>query len=335
MRRPWTSAAECSSGQVTVCYELAAILTAMRRLLLLLAVVAAGLASTTAPAAPEPELKIIFPEGWSAGQMADRAAEVRQIAIRKRGVTPRLSGASYAAATRAAKAPASFRPFLKRRSVEGFLFPSTYFFQPSSSAGEPRRDGRSRRSSSAWASIDLRAAKARKQTPYDVLIIASLIEKETVAPERARARCRGDLQPARARHAAGDRRVAALRPRCRGHAAAQAVAPPEQHAVQHAPLQGSAADADHESRPAVDACGREAREGRLPLLRPQAEQRAPLLHGRRSTSSARRPSSTATRAVNAGLLRGAERRRPPSRGRCARLRRPCRAGRRPARPARA
>ena len=66
-----------------------------------------------------------------------------------------------------------------------------------------------------------------------------------------------------------------------GHAAAQAVAPPEQHAVQHAPLQGPAADADHEPRPAVDACGREAREGRLPLLRPEAEQRAPLLHGRR------------------------------------------------------
>jgi UPF0755 protein len=37
-----------------------------------------------------------------------------------------------------------------------------------------------------WAPIDLRAAKARKRTAYDVLIIASLIEKETVAPgERA------------------------------------------------------------------------------------------------------------------------------------------------------
>jgi peptidoglycan lytic transglycosylase G len=157
----------------------------MRRLALLLTVAVAGLASTMAPAATEPALKISFPEGWSARQMADRAAEVRLIAIRKRGVTPRLSGASYAAATRAARAPASFRPFLKRRSVEGFLFPSTYFFEPSSSAASlvARQIETFQQ---RWASIDLRAAKARKRTPYDVLIIASLIEKETVASsERA------------------------------------------------------------------------------------------------------------------------------------------------------
>ena len=157
----------------------------MRHLSLLLAVAAASFATATAPAAPEPILKISFPEGWSARQMADRAAEVRLIAIRKRAVTPLLSGSSYAGATRAAKAPAPFRPFLKRRSVEGFLFPSTYFFQPSSSAAS--LVGRQIETfEERWASIDLRAAKARKRTPYDVLIIASLIEKETVAPsERA------------------------------------------------------------------------------------------------------------------------------------------------------
>ena len=157
----------------------------MRGLVLLLAVAASGLVSTTAPAATEPVLKIIFPEGWSAGQMADRAAEVRQIAIRKRGVTPRLGGSTYAAATRAAKAPAPFRPSMKRRSIEGFLFPSTYFFEPSTSAASlvARQIETFQQ---RWASIDLRAAKARKRTPYDVLTIASLIEKETVAPaERA------------------------------------------------------------------------------------------------------------------------------------------------------
>jgi UPF0755 protein len=157
----------------------------MRRLSLLLAIAAAALVSATAPAATQPELKILFPEGWSAGQMADRAAEVRQIAIRKRGVTPRLSGASYATATRAAKAPAPFRPFLKRRSVEGFLFPATYFFDPSSTAA--RLVARQIETfEQRWASIDLRAARARKQSPYDVLTIASLIEKETVAPTERR-----------------------------------------------------------------------------------------------------------------------------------------------------
>jgi UPF0755 protein len=157
----------------------------MRRLFVLLAIAAAALVSATAPAATKPELRILFPEGWSAGQMADRAAEVRQIAIRKRGVTPRLSGATYAAATRAAKAPAAFRPYLKRRSVEGFLFPSTYFFEPSSTAASLVAR-QIKTFEQHWASIDLRAAKARKQSPYDVLTIASLIEKETVAPAERR-----------------------------------------------------------------------------------------------------------------------------------------------------
>jgi UPF0755 protein len=155
----------------------------MRRFLLLTLAVA-GIAATAASAAPEPVLKIVFPEGWSAGQMADRAAEVRLIAIRKRGVTPRLSGSTYAAATRAAKAPAAFRPFLKRRSVEGFLFPSTYFFGPSSSAASLVAR-QIETFEQRWATVDLRAARARKRTPYDVLTIASLVEREAgIAAER-------------------------------------------------------------------------------------------------------------------------------------------------------
>ena len=302
----------------------------MRHLSLLLAVAAAALATTTAPAATEPELKIVFPEGWSAGQMADRAAEVRQIAIRKRGVTPQLSGSTYAAATRAAKAPASFRPFLKRRSVEGFLFPSTYFFEPSSSAASPRRT----------ADRDVPAAlgfdrPSRREGPQADAVRRPdhrLADREgDRRAQRARPRCRGDLQPARARHAAGDRRFPPLRPRRAGHATAQAVAPPEQHAVQHAPLQGPAADADHESRPALDARGREARESTTSTT--SASRTACATSSRpTSRSSARRPWSTATAAVNAARLRGAARRRPPFRGRCAPLRRPCLAGRRPAPP---
>jgi UPF0755 protein len=154
----------------------------MRRLVLLIAVL---LVAAPAAAAPEPVLTIIFPEGFTARKMADRAAEVRLIAIRKRGVTPRLSGASYAAATRAAKAPVAFRPFLRRRSVEGFLFPSTYFFHPSSSAAS-LVERQIATFAERWKAVDLRRARARKRTPYDVLVIASLVERETVVPaERA------------------------------------------------------------------------------------------------------------------------------------------------------
>ncbi len=81
----------------------------MRRLVLLLTLPIAAVAAVAAPAAPEPVLTIIFPEGFTARKMADRAAEVRQIAIRERGVTPRLSRASYASDTRAAKPPVAFR----------------------------------------------------------------------------------------------------------------------------------------------------------------------------------------------------------------------------------
>ena len=133
-----------------------------------------------------PVLKISFPEGWSAGQMADRAAEVRQIAIKKRGVTPLLSGSSYAAATRAGEVPLLSGSFLKRRSVEGLPLP----FRPTSSsrrrAQRASSRGRSRRFGRRWASVDLRPREGAQESPYAVLIIASLIEKETVAPsERA------------------------------------------------------------------------------------------------------------------------------------------------------
>ena len=135
---------------------------------------------------PSPVLKIVFPEGFTARKMADRAAEVRQIAIRKRGVTPRLSGASYAAATRAATPPAAFRPFLKRRSVEGFLFPLDVLLRAVVERGRPRRPPtRDVRAALERRSIS-QPAKARKQTPYDVLTIASIVERETRAPAERR-----------------------------------------------------------------------------------------------------------------------------------------------------
>jgi UPF0755 protein len=37
-----------------------------------------------------------------------------------------------------------------------------------------------------WGQVDLSYAKSRNLTPYDVLIIASLVEKEVIAPEERR-----------------------------------------------------------------------------------------------------------------------------------------------------
>ena len=60
--------------------------------------------------------------------MADTVSAVRQIAIRKRHVTPVLPGRAYAAAAAGTPRPTGFP---RGRSIEGFLFPSTYFFGPS------------------------------------------------------------------------------------------------------------------------------------------------------------------------------------------------------------
>jgi UPF0755 protein len=129
-------------------------------------------------------LRIVFPEGFSARQMTDRVAEVRRIAIRKRGVTPRLSGDTYKAAVAGARAPTAFRPFLKRRSSEGFLFPSLYEFTQFTTASELIAN-QIAAFERTWRTVDLGHARGRNLNAYDVLIIASMVERETaVASER-------------------------------------------------------------------------------------------------------------------------------------------------------
>jgi UPF0755 protein len=153
--------------------------------LALAASVAASARSAAAGPAATTTLRIIFPEGFSARQMIDRVAEVRRIAIRKRDVTPRLTGKGYAAALRATPAPRAFRRYLKRRSVEGFLFPALYEFTPTTPASRLVAN-QVAAFERQWRTVDLHGARARKRTPYDVLTIASMVERETVATEERR-----------------------------------------------------------------------------------------------------------------------------------------------------
>jgi UPF0755 protein len=139
----------------------------------------------TGSAATRPvTLRIVFPEGFSVRQMVDRVAEVRRIAIRKRGVTPRLTGAAYRAAAGRALPPAPFRRYLKRRSVEGFLFPALYEFEPRTPAAQLVAKQLAA-FESRWTTVTL-APRARKRTPYDVVSIASMVERETVVPAERR-----------------------------------------------------------------------------------------------------------------------------------------------------
>ena len=146
---------------------------------------AAGFSSpgTAADAAPG-VLRIVFPEGWSARQMADRVAEVRRIAIERRGVTPRLTGTEYASAARRARPPRAFR-VEAGADVEGFLFPALYHFERHTSA-ETLIANQLAAFEQRWRTVDLRPARRRGRTAYEVLTIASMVERETVAPEERR-----------------------------------------------------------------------------------------------------------------------------------------------------
>lgn len=153
----------------------------------LVALAVGGLRDDPAPTPPPvaagpPTLKIIFPEGFTREQMAERIKEVNGIAREKRSISPRLSSAAYLKATASSKIPGKFAEDGKRRPLEGFLFPAAYQFEPKTTSRQ-LVNRQLEAFERAWGQVDLSYAKSRNLTPYDVLIIASLIEKEVIAPE--------------------------------------------------------------------------------------------------------------------------------------------------------
>ncbi len=126
-------------------------------------------------------LRIIFPEGFTRKEMAERITAVDEIARTKRDVDPKLSARAYLAVSASSRLPGTFAGDGKRRSLEGFLFPATYDFTATTSSRRLVKDQLAafRRS---WKRVNLRYAKSKNLTPYDVLIIASMIEEEVIAP---------------------------------------------------------------------------------------------------------------------------------------------------------
>ena len=140
--------------------------------------------TTTTHAGPK-VLHIVFPEGFTREQMARRVAAVREIARRRRGVTPKMTSRGYLAATASSVLPGRFAGDRQRRSLEGFLFPATYAFFSNETA---RQFVRSQLTAFGrrWATVDLRYARSKNLTRYDVLTIASMIEREVVVPRERR-----------------------------------------------------------------------------------------------------------------------------------------------------
>jgi UPF0755 protein len=141
-------------------------------------------AATPPPAPPPPKpFRVIFPEGFTRAQMADRVGAVAKIATRKAHKPVALAARTYLTASRTAVVPC-FAP-RRRTNVEGFLFPATYDFlaaTPSRALVADQLDTFCQN----WRSVDLSYAKSKNLTPYDVLKIASMVEKETLAPSERR-----------------------------------------------------------------------------------------------------------------------------------------------------
>ena len=147
--------------------------------------------ATTAPP-PQEVLRIVFPEGFTRAEMAERIVAVDKIAEDKRDVKPALSAEDYLRATKRSKLkdsvprlPPAFAADAEVKGFEGFLFPATYEFTEATTSPE-LVDMQLDAFSKAWSEIDLEYATKKSLTAYDVLIVASMIEGEVRVPkERA------------------------------------------------------------------------------------------------------------------------------------------------------
>lgn len=130
--------------------------------------------------AKKPALKIVFPEGFTRAEMAQRIAAVNKIAKRKRKITPKLSPRQYLRLTKRAKLPKGFAG-AEMPHLEGFLFPATYEFTAKTTTRALVRK-QLEAFERAWGGVDLDYAQSKNLSAYEVLIIASMIEEEVLVP---------------------------------------------------------------------------------------------------------------------------------------------------------
>ena len=133
----------------------------------------------TVLAKPKP-FRVVFPEGFTRKQMAARVTAVAGIARRERGKRVRIKAGTYLAATARLRREAGFGN--RALPLEGFLFPATYDFTVRTTSAQlvAAQLQAFRRN---WTKVDLGYANSKNLTPYDVLIIASMVEKETLSPD--------------------------------------------------------------------------------------------------------------------------------------------------------
>lgn len=146
---------------------------------LLAAVVAAGsavlkhrrdLAAGTTTVTSPPPIRLTFPEGLRREEMAKLLDEKTQ-----------LSGQEYLDVTGPGTRGAERAGLSKPTSLEGFLFPATYEIGTRTTVPY-LVDQQLAAFDGKFGTVDMKFAKSRNLTKFDVLIIASMIEREVVVP---------------------------------------------------------------------------------------------------------------------------------------------------------
>jgi peptidoglycan lytic transglycosylase G len=140
--------------------------------------------TTTVTLPPPPkQFHVVFPEGFTREQMGLRVKAVARIADREHHGRVRLNETAYLFGARSAVVPCFGKA--RRTKLEGFLFPATYpFFKATTSRALVLEQIQTfcRR----WRQVNLAYARSKNLTPYDVLTIASMVEREASVPSERR-----------------------------------------------------------------------------------------------------------------------------------------------------
>ena len=222
------------------------------------------------------------------GRRRDRAA--------KRHVTPKLSARAYLAATRGRCA---FRASAREAATRASSSRRRTTSSSDTTSKQLVRD-QLETFSENWAKVDLRYARKKNLTPYDVLIIASMVEKEAQAPRERPLVAAVIYNRLHSRMPLGiDATIRYGLDVPPTESLARVAARQSDNPYNTRMPAGPAADADREPGARLDPGRRASGEGRLPLLRAQAGPRASLLHGELRASSRTTPTRMAISARDA------------------------------------
>jgi UPF0755 protein len=123
-----------------------------------------------------PTVKVSIPEGTTLKQAAGIVADDVKA----------ISSAGYIKAAKTDPPPFELEGYRKGTTLEGMLFPATYDVDPKKASARKFVGAQLDAFDANFAKVDMRRARAANLTEYDVVIIASMIDREALVPaERA------------------------------------------------------------------------------------------------------------------------------------------------------